>query len=177
MTKQIIIVSLFLSMFLTVSYSGTGVYVNNPDSLPPIPILKQLEAEDPETGAKIIISNNTRVMIEKKTGVTIKGYRVKIFFDNSQSARTKAESVQAEFLEKYPQTAVYVQYSAPYFNVMAGDFINYQEALSFSHKVMKDFPKSFIVQQDIPVRTFGVKVVVPEADSMMQDSTELIIEE
>lgn len=177
MTKQIFIVALFLSMFFTVSYSGTVRSMNQPDSLPPIPILKQLETEDPETGAKVVVSNNTRVMIEKKVGVTIKGYRVKIFFDNSQTARTKAEGVQADFLEKYPQTAVYVQYAAPYFNVMAGDFVNYTEALSFSHKVMKDFPKSFIVQQDIPVKTFGVKEIIPEVDSILQDSTELIIEE
>lgn len=157
MTKQILIVALLVSMFFTVSYSGTDSYVENQDSLPPIPILKQLETEDAMTGAKVIISNNTRVIIEKKDSLSIKGYRVKIFFDNSQSARSKAEGVQVEFLEKYPTSSVYIQYAAPYFNVMAGDFINYQEALCFFKKVVVDFPKAFIVQQDIPVRTFGVK--------------------
>ncbi|MEG0500531.1 MAG: hypothetical protein RR550_05335, partial [Rikenellaceae bacterium] len=121
MTKQILIVALFVSMFFTVSYSGTNGYMDNADSLPPIPILKQLEMEDPVSGAKVIISNNTRVIIEKKdSSVMVKGYRVKIFFDNSQSARSKAESVQVEFLEKFPKVPVHIQYAAPYFNVMAG---------------------------------------------------------
>lgn len=175
MTKQILIAALLVSMFFTVSYSGTGCYVDGSDSLPTIPILKQLETEDAMTGAKIIISNNTKVIIEKKEGIVIKGYRVKIFFDNSQTARSKAEGVQVEFLEKYPERSVYIQYAAPYFNVMAGDFINYQEALSFFKKVVVDFPKAFIVQQDILVHTFGVKkelIPVESVDSLQVEEDE-----
>lgn len=177
MTRFFLIIAVFLSLsFTTISVRGTGD-CEQTDSIPVIPILKQLEMADSSTGARVILTNNTKVLFEKKEGVMVKGYRVKLFFDNSQSARTNAEEVQLQFLEKYPDTPVHVQYTAPYFNVMGGDFVTYQEALIFLQKVVKDFPKSFIVQQDIPVKAFGTKEVIiyeEELEEQMEQDTVIV---
>lgn len=172
MTRQLIIVALLVSLFFTKSFSEAGGR-SEFDSLPPLPILKQLELVG-ENGARVVVSNHTNVMLEKKDSVTLKGYRIKIFFDNSQSARSKAEEIQISFSEKYPTTATYLEYVAPHFNVMVGDFIGYQEALLFLNSVVKDYPKSFIVPQEIPVRIFGVKreVIVPDSTQII-DSTQI----
>lgn len=178
MTRYFLIIAVFVSLFFTTSFSGTDSYIQT-DSIPSIPLLKRLEMPDSATGARVIVANNSKVLFDKKEGVVVKGYRVKLFFDNSQSARTNAEEVQLQFLEKYPDTPVYVQYTAPYFNVMGGDFVTYQEALIFLQKVVKDFPKSFIVQQEIAVKAFGTKEVIiveEKQDSTESDELEFVVQ-
>lgn len=140
------------------------------DTLPPeLPLLKRLEMANEDNGARVIVANNSRVTLEKRHGKTVKGYRIKIFFDNSQKARSIAEEQVALFSSRFPDVAVHLTYTVPYFNVLCGDFLSYQEAVAFLQRVLADFPKAFIAQQDIPVELLGTKKQKPVVEEIIQE--------
>lgn len=168
--KRILIVAVVLSSFIAVSYARMNdcsdlQSVRSDSVWNNVSILKELEKEDSLTGARVIVVNNTNVLFFKKENEVIKGYRVRLFFDNSQTARTQAEELKALFENKYPEQMAYLHYSTPYFNVTVGDFSTYQDALVFTRKILGDFPKAFIVPSDIPVLNLGTRVIVPPIDS------------
>ncbi|MDR1226313.1 MAG: SPOR domain-containing protein [Prevotellaceae bacterium] len=80
---------------------------------------------------------------------TIEGYRIRIYRDNSSNARTRSQEVMDEFATKYPETPSYRTYDNPYFKVAAGDFRTKDDALRMFNKVRRDFPKAFIIAEDI----------------------------
>lgn len=53
---------------------------------------------------------------------TMDGYRVRIFFDNRQTARTESEAALLRFSEGHPGISAYRSYANPYFKVTVGDF-------------------------------------------------------
>ena len=77
----------------------------------------------------------------------ISGYRVRIFFDNRQSARADSQKVMDEFSEKYHGIPVYRSYVNPYFKVTAGDFRSKSEAMQLLQKIRQEFPSAFIVKE------------------------------
>ncbi len=92
-----------------------------------------------------VINNHIRANAEKP----IPGFRVRIFFDNTQSARTLSEEVLNRFLEMGTGYHAYRSYSSPFFKVAVGDFRTKSEALSLLHKIKNEFPASFIVKDNI----------------------------
>lgn len=80
---------------------------------------------------------------------TITGYRVRIFFDNSKTARNESESIQRAFRSAWPGIPVYRNYQNPFFRVAAGDFRTKSEALEFLQKVKGTYPASLVVKEDI----------------------------
>lgn len=79
----------------------------------------------------------------------VEGYRVRIFFDNRQSARTDSEAVVRNFTSKYHDTAAYRSYVNPYFKVTVGDFRTKSEAMQLLRKIKNEFPAAFIVKEHI----------------------------
>lgn len=77
----------------------------------------------------------------------IPGYRVRIFFDNRQSARVDSQRVMVEFSGKYPGIPVYRSYVNPYFKVTVGDFRSRSEAMQLLQKIRQEFPSAFIVKE------------------------------
>lgn len=75
------------------------------------------------------------------------GYRIRIFFDNSQSARGGSEAALYRFKTKYPEVAAYRSFTSPYFKVTVGDYRNKSEALEALGPIRKDFPAAFIVRE------------------------------
>lgn len=115
---------------------------------------------------KTVESNKTRPYM---------GYRVRIFFDNMQSARQDSESMMEAFEKMYPGVPVYRSYVNPYFKITVGDFRTKSEAMNFLRRIIGDFPKAFIVKESIeyPVldrdslgRTDTVKVLRKLADTL-----------
>ena len=51
---------------------------------------------------------------------TVKGFRIVIFFDNSSTARAKAEEAIMHFNAIYPDVRSYMDYENPYFKVLVG---------------------------------------------------------
>ena len=85
----------------------------------------------------------------------IRGYRVRIYFDNGQSARAESEAAQKRFAEMFPDIPTYIDYTAPYFKVTAGDFLTREEAIILWGRVLESFPTAFVVSENFPVQVFG----------------------
>ena len=77
------------------------------------------------------------------------GYRVQIFFSSGSNSREQANRVRNEFVSKYPQMNVYVEFKEPNFQVLAGDFRTRAEAVGFLREIEQLFPQSFVVKDEI----------------------------
>ncbi len=86
---------------------------------------------------------------ESNAGRKLLGYRVRIFFDNKQSARADSEAAMARFRSLYPEIEVFRSYVNPYFKVTVGNFRTRSEAMGLFRKVIREFPTAFIVREEI----------------------------
>lgn len=77
------------------------------------------------------------------------GYRVRIFFDNKQTARAESEACLKRFEEQWHDFPAYRSYVNPYFKVTVGDFRTRSEAMQLLQKLRPSFPAAFIVKETI----------------------------
>lgn len=111
-------------------------------------------SEDGE-GADVSINQSSEVVDAVRKHIytnkdrTIKGYRVRIFFDNKQTARAESEKVLKEFRSAYPEIAAYRVYANPYFKVTVGDFRTRSEAMEMLSRIKYSFPSAFVVKENI----------------------------
>ena len=77
------------------------------------------------------------------------GYRIRIFFDNKQNARTMSEKVANSFKAQHPGVSVYRGYENPYFKVTVGDFRTKEDARKFLNSIKGSYPSGFIVREKI----------------------------
>lgn len=77
----------------------------------------------------------------------IGGYRIRIFFDNRQSAREDSEEIMRRFMLRYPDVQAYRSYVNPYFKVTVGDFRSKSEAMQLLRRIREEFPAAFIVKE------------------------------
>ncbi len=87
--------------------------------------------------------------IEKNSERKLNGYRIRIFFDNKQTARIQSEEIEKSFMESFPQYPVYRTYSNPYFKVAVGDFRTKSDAVKILQIIQSKFPKAFIIKDVI----------------------------
>lgn len=80
---------------------------------------------------------------------TISGYRVRIFFDNKQTARAESENTLKKFNGLFPDVMAYRIYANPYFKVTVGDFRTKSEAMALLTRIKGDFPSAFVVKENI----------------------------
>lgn len=80
---------------------------------------------------------------------TLSGYRVRIFFDNKQSARVESENTLKNFEHMFPDILAYRTYSNPYFKVTVGDCRTKSEAMALLRRIRRDFPSAFVVKENI----------------------------
>lgn len=126
-------------------------------------ILKELETPDSLTHARVIASSHVMVDLVGRDTV-MPGYRIRIYFNNTQDTRNEIPVVESKYKELYPSDRIYVEYKAPYFKVTVGDFVNYEEALVKWSRVVVDFKNAFIIQENIPLSALkNPKNIQPEA--------------
>lgn len=77
------------------------------------------------------------------------GYRIRIFFDNRQSARNNSETVLTKFTELFPDIPAYRTYNNPYFSVSVGDFKNKSEAIRALELIKPEFPNALVLRDNI----------------------------
>ena len=82
-------------------------------------------------------------------GRTLSGYRVRIFFDNKQSARVASEEAIKKFESLYHDVVAYRTYANPYFKVTVGDFRTKSEAMALLERIRTEFPSAFVVKENI----------------------------
>lgn len=75
------------------------------------------------------------------------GYRIRIFFDNSQNSRGASEAALYRFKTRYPEVAAYRTFANPFFKVTVGDYRTKSEALAALKDIKADFPSAFIVKE------------------------------
>lgn len=91
----------------------------------------------------------------KASGQLVSGYRIRIFFDNSQTARGESEAALYRFKVKNPGVAAYRSFVSPYFKVTVGDYRNKSEALAALKTIKRDFPTAFIVRERFRYPSLG----------------------
>jgi hypothetical protein len=102
----------------------------------------------------------------------INGYRIRLFFDNKQTARNESETALKKFEALYHDVSAYRSYANPYFKVTVGDCRTKSEAMELLERIKHEFPSAFVVKENInyPVVdrenayvTDTVKVLRPKA--------------
>jgi hypothetical protein len=106
-------------------------------------------------GSHIIIKQSTAIKellhnyVARNHYKTLPGFRVRIFFDNSQSARQRALEAEANFKTQYPNMPTYYTYQNLYFKVAVGDFRTKSDAMRFLHAIIEKYPGAFIIKDFI----------------------------
>ena len=90
-----------------------------------------------------------RKQVENNPKRTVSGYRVRIFFDNKQSARTESEEALKKFESMFHEVKAYRTYANPYFKVTVGDFRTKSEAMALLSDIKGAFPSAFVVKENI----------------------------
>lgn len=117
-------------------------------------IFNLLSAGNPD-GAEVrihqsqAIVNAVKQQIQTNHSRAIIGYRVRIFFDNSKTARGDSENVMKNFIAEYPGVPAYRNYQNPFFRVVAGDFRTKSEAMEFMQKIRSRYPSALVVKETI----------------------------
>lgn len=81
----------------------------------------------------------------------VRGYRVCIFFDNGQNARSGAAAARTLFETTYPGTKIYTVYDNPYFKISVGNCLTAEEAIILKGRVSGLFPKAFLKNEEFSI--------------------------
>lgn len=121
-------------------------------------------------------SMRTHVIENKSRAIT--GYRIRIFFDNSQTARVNSAKTLKLFTSSFIGIPAYRSYANPYFKVTVGDYRTKAEAMAALPKIKKSFPSAFVVKEKINYPQIGsilmetvvdtIKVYRPKTETLQQ---------
>lgn len=95
------------------------------------------------------VANALRKQIQANSKRTMNGYRVRIFFDNKQTARAESEETIKRFESMYHDVKAYRTYANPYFKVTVGDYRTKSEAMELLSRIKREFPSAFVVKENI----------------------------
>lgn len=101
----------------------------------------------------------------------IPGYRIRIFFDNGQNARSEALATQERFRSEFPGIPTFLVYENPSYIVTVGNCITIDEALMLWDRVRKSFSTAFLWRGSIPVGELLREEQVPVPESVLQADT------
>jgi hypothetical protein len=79
----------------------------------------------------------------------INGYRIRLFFDNKQTARTESEQIEEDFKLRFPTIPIYRTYTNPFFKIVIGDYRTKSEATKALKTIVQVYPKAIIVKENI----------------------------
>ena len=114
-----------------------------------MPLKGRGEAADVEIYQSQEIANAVRQQVADNSARTITGYRVRIFFDNKQTARKASEEIYDKFTTLYRDVKAYRTYANPYFKITVGDFRTRSEAMELLSRIKSEFPSAFVVKESI----------------------------
>lgn len=79
----------------------------------------------------------------------IMGYRIRVFYDNGPSARSKSETIELTLKKQYPGVMVYRSFESPNYKVSIGDFRSKDEAQRIYNALKITYPTAFIIKESI----------------------------
>ena len=77
------------------------------------------------------------------------GYRIRIFFNNAQNARSQSEYIKNMFNNNFPDIPAYLSSSNPFFKVTVGNFRTRTDAARALDIIKVAYPSAFIVKETI----------------------------
>ena len=77
------------------------------------------------------------------------GYRIRVYFDNDQSARARSEAIARSISNAYPGMGVYRTFESPNYKVSVGDFRTRDEALKVYHALKANYPTALLMKETI----------------------------
>lgn len=77
------------------------------------------------------------------------GYRIRLFFDNRQTARVESEMLEKVFQLQFPQIPTYRSYNNPFFKVVVGDYRTKSDAIRELGKILPLYPQAIVVKESI----------------------------
>ena len=129
--------------------AGVDTLLTGKDIFHVMPLKSRGDNADVEIYQSQQIANSLRQQVQANVGRTINGYRVRIFFDNKQSARIESEETLKKFEKMYHDVKAYRTYVNPYFKVTVGDFRTKSEAMELLSRIKVEFPSAFVVKENI----------------------------
>ncbi len=91
---------------------------------------------------------------------SVMGYRIGIFFDNGQDARSKATEARDEFSSHF-RVPVYISYQSPYYKVSAGDCLTEEEAIMLFERIRPLFPNAYVMREKMQLSSFIIDESLP----------------
>ena len=79
----------------------------------------------------------------------LSGFRIRVYFDNGQNARSRSEAIARSISGAYPGIGVYRTFESPNFKVCVGDFRTKDEALKIYHSLKATYPTAIILKETI----------------------------
>jgi hypothetical protein len=107
-----------------------------------------------ETGeGKVILGgDNVKAIVNDvkiQKPVPLKGWRIRIFRDNSQAASRKAERIKSDIASTFPGLPVYITHNSPNFYVEVGDYRTRDDAEKMRRLLIPAYPGASAVQGTI----------------------------
>jgi hypothetical protein len=153
--KTFVIICFLLFYFLFYASAQNTSTANRPYI-----ITKLQQSENSQGHIQIIqdkkIDELMSKMIDKNAQKgTVRGYRIRIFMENSQVAQQKAIAARSKFLEKFQdQMEAYYDVKAPIWRVYVGDFRTQTDAFRMLKQIEQYFPNALIVRADVDYNKF-----------------------
>lgn len=129
--------------------SGVDTLLAGKDIFHIMPLKAKGDKADVEIYQSQEVASALRTQVESNSKRQISGYRVRIFFDNKQSARVESEEILKRFEAVYHDVKAYRTYANPYFKVTVGDFRTKSEAMALLSRIKSVFPSAFVVKENI----------------------------
>lgn len=152
MRALILITALFVQTFcFTLSAQTSASSASSKE----IPVLQSLQSADTSKG-KIQLRGDSRIneLVRRRAAASeaasgIDGWRIQIYNSSGRVARDEANDERTRFLNKYSDLKAYLIYQPPYFKIRVGDYRSRQEAYKMYKQIVKQFPVSYIVPDNI----------------------------
>ncbi len=129
--------------------SGVDTTLVGKDIFHVMPLKARGDKADVEIYQSQETANALRKQVSTNSSRTINGFRVRIFFDNKQTARQESEAVLKRFESLHRDIKAYRTYANPYFKVTVGDFRTKSEAMEVLSLIKTEFPSAFVVKENI----------------------------
>ena len=106
-------------------------------------------------GAGVTVNQSTAMKsafdsyVSANASKKVSGYRIRVYYENSQNARNRSESIARSISGTYPGIGVYRTFESPNFKVCVGDFRTKDEALKLYHALKSSYPTAIILKETI----------------------------
>ena len=106
-------------------------------------------------GSKVVVNQSPAMRsaleryISANASKRYTGYRIRVYFDNDQSARARSEAIARSISNAYPGMGVYRTFESPNYKVSVGDFRTKDEALKVYHALKANYPTALLTKETI----------------------------